>query len=309
MTNWLQKLAEVLRSFPRLKALAKTLLVKKNYLLRRWEGVRRIKDDFKAFHGRDLPDDPKMFTEKLFTWLIQLHQSDDRTYGRFVDKFEVREFVEERLGPGYLPELYWVGTIASEIPFDILPAHYVLKANHGSGQVIIVDGGVIDKVDTVERATKWLEDNFYWAGREYQYLHIKPRLMAEEILDDGFLDGPLDYRFWCFDGRPTVVQVDNHDHSINNFYDMDWNLIDLTYREDTSLPSIEMPSNFSEMVEVVLRLAIGLGFVRVDLYNLKGRIVLGELTFSPVGGMLRFFPSEWDARLGALWNLNGAPSL
>ena len=135
------------------------------------------------------------------------------------------------------------------------------------------------------------------------YIHGEAlTLMIEELLRDGYPDGPLDYRFYCFDGKPKLVQVDDHPHSINTFYDLGWKKVDLAYRPTFRPFEIERPSNFGEMCDVAAALSEGFSFVRVDLYNCAGRVVFGELTFTPASGVLRFKPQNWDMALGAMWN-------
>ena len=95
--------------------------------------------------------------------------------------------------------MYWVGTDAAEIPFNRLPSEYVVKTNHGSGSVIQVRDRV-NRDQLVETVNKWLGENYYWFGREYQYLGIPPKVFVEELIDDGYADGPRDYRFYCFAG-------------------------------------------------------------------------------------------------------------
>lgn len=296
------KIISLIKDHPNLERKLRTLLMLRRYIKRRTEGVRYLKQHYVNFFGRELPSHPQLFTEKVFKWLIYLHETDNRDFARFVDKYEVRNFVRGRLGDEYLPKLYWQGVDARSIPFDQLPETFVLKSNHGSGHVIKMHKGK-DLVNATASSARWLQENFYWAGREYQYLYIKPRLLAEELLNDGKEGGPLDYRFWCFGGVPTVVQVDNHDHSINNFYDLNWNLLDLTYREKSELPHVSLPKNFDKMIEVAALISKDFSFVRVDLYNINGRILFGELTFSPVGGRIRFSPTKWDIRFGELWKL------
>ena len=300
MSHVRKNIKTLIKAFPKLEKKVRSFLMLRKYLNRKNEGIRFLKQYYKSFYGKDLPPQPQLFTEKVFHWLIYLHKTDNRDFARFVDKYEVRHFVRKRLGDEHLPKLYWQGLDARSIPYDRLPETFILKSNHGSGHVIKIKKG-IDVGSVSARSSRWLQENFYWAGREYQYLYIKPRLLAEELLDDGREDGPLDYRFWCFNGVPKMVQVDNHDHSINNFYDLNWNLLNLTYRNDSELPDISIPENFEKMVKLASRISKGFDFVRVDLYNIHGRILFGELTFTPVGGRIKFSPIDWDTRLGELW--------
>ena len=62
---------------------------------------------------------------------------------------------------------------------------------------------------------------------------------------------------------------------------------------------IQKPKNLALMEEIANILAFD--FVRVDLYEVGGKIFVGELTFTPVGGSARWIPKEIDERLGRLW--------
>jgi hypothetical protein len=125
--------------------------------------------------------------------------------------------------------------------------------------------------------------------------------LVEPFLEDHQPDGPLDYRFWCFDGKPEVIQVDNHSHSINPFYDTDWNLLPLHYRKNAKSCTISKPENFDEMLDIARKLSADFDFARIDLYNLNGDIKFSEMTFTPAAGRAVFKPAEWDTILGQKW--------
>jgi len=114
---------------------------------------------------------------------------------------------------------------------------------------------------------------------------------------------PLDYRFWCFNGNPCVIQADNHAHDINPFFDSEWNLLDLYYRDGSARPALARPKNFEQMLVVASTLSEGFDFVRVDLYNVDGQIYFGEFTFTPAGS-LKFRPEGWDLKLGQKWQIS-----
>jgi hypothetical protein len=188
----------------------------------------------------------------------------------------------------------------SDIPFKELPEDFVVKSNHASGQVILVHG-VPDRDAIIKQIGIWLGTNIYWVAREAQYLPIKPRILIEEFLHTPDRQPPLDYRFWCFDGNVELVQVDSHDHSINQYFDVNWRPAGVATRPDAKAFAGGAPPRFEEMLELASLLSRGFGFVRVDLYNIDGRIYFGEMTFTPGGGGFRLIPPEWDERLGAKW--------
>lgn len=185
------------------------------------------------------------------------------------------------------------------------PIECMVKTNHGSGGNVLWERGG-DQARVVEQMRKSLRENFYWVSREYHYSAIPRRVLVEAFLDDDTAGGPLDYRFWCFHGSPELIQVDNHAHDINPFYDTRWNKLPLSYRKDFRSCVVPRPAQLDEMLQIAKALAQGFDFVRVDLYNIRGRVYFGELTFTPVAGKFRLSPPHWDEALGRKWAPFGA---
>ena len=275
----------------------------KRGLMRRSEGEDILLQKYVQMHGKHLNlTNPQKFTEKLFCRMISLNRKNNHKFTQLSDKYTARAYVSSEVGKEHLIKLLWHGDDPNAIPFDSLPVEYVIKTNHGSGQIIVVQGKV-DRSEVINRLSVWLKRNFYWANREYQYYHIKPRVMIEEYLRNQDGSGPLDYRFWCFKGVPEVIQVDNRAHDINPFFDTQWNQIDLYYREGASRPAIAKPIKLEQMLSIASRLSACFDFVRVDLYNIDGKIYFGELTFTPVAGGLKLQPESWDLKLGQKWEM------
>ena len=259
----------------------------KRRVMRRSEGEDILLHRYVRVHGKHLNvTNPQNFTEKLFCRMISLNRRQNPIFTQVSDKYTARAYASGKVGEQHLVKLLWHGEDPREIPFDTLPAEYVIKPNHGSGKVIVVKGKA-DRTDIISRLSVWLNSNYYWACRECQYYHIKPRVMIEEYLRSQDGSGPLDYRFWCFKGVPEVIQVDNHAHDINPFFDTKWNQLDLYYREGASRPPIAKPSNFEQMMLIASQLSAGVDFVRVDLYDINGKIYFGEFTLTPTAGQLK----------------------
>jgi hypothetical protein len=234
--------------------------------------------------------------------MVMVNRHGNPVFTQLSDKYLVRDYVREKVGERFLVNLLWHGLDPRDIPFDNLPPKCVLKTNHSSGINLIFKEGV-DHSKVVEKLQRRLNENHYWVAREFHYYRIQPRLLIEEFLDDGAASGPLDYRFWCFEGRPEVIQVDNHAHSINPFYDSSWNKLSLSYRDQFEECDICRPFSLDEMIRVASALAAGFDFVRVDLYNVHQRVYFGELTFTPVAGKLKLRPDSWDVELGRKWRM------
>ncbi len=273
----------------------------KNIIFRKSEGEIILKNIYKKNFNIDLEtESPITFSAKLFTRMILINRYGNPRFTQLADKSMVRDYVKEKIGEKYLVPLIWQGDKTSDIPFENLPSTSVIKTNHGSGGNIIARTPFDRKIITA-KLNEWLNENFYWTAREYHYYKIPRKILIEEFLEDQQPDGPLDYRFWCFHGVPEVIQVDNHKHDINPFYNTKWEPINLYYRENFKETKIQKPINYEEMLEVAKALSSDFDFVRVDLYNVKGGIYFGELTFTPAAGNFIFKPETWDKYLGDKW--------
>jgi hypothetical protein len=248
---------------------------------------------------------PQTYSEKI-PWL-KLYGQLER-YSRYADKYEVRRYVADTIGPGHLVPIIGVWDNFDAIPFDRLPDQFVLKATHGCGYNFICrDKSSLDRARLMQTANDWLSENFYVTHREPQYRHIRPRLIAEAYLQDE--SGALrDYKFPCFGSVPSLVQVlgDRARGTTETFYDRQWNLLPV---QEEGFPnaacSIERPALLGEMFGVAARLAAGFPFVRVDLYCVDGRIYFGELTFTPCNGFIAYKPGSFDRELGRMLDLSG----
>ena len=289
----------------------KRSLVRRSEILRRYDDRRWIIRRYRSIHGKDLDiKDPKTFTEKLFCKMLSVSRSGSATMTMLADKFLAREYVAEKIGKNHLVDLLWTGFDPTLVPFDSLPSQWVIKANHGSGMNIIVRGAH-DREAIIQTMRKWLSTNYYaeyyHVAREYHYNDIAPRILVESLLDDGREDGPLGYRFWCFAGQPALIHVMDHRRTINPFYDLNWQKLPLRYAPERPDVDIPKPMNYESMLAIASKLSSDLDFVRLDLYNIEGRIYFGEFTFFPRGGYLKFVPEHWDLDLGRKWVLDKLP--
>ncbi len=275
------------------------------WILRRSDGERQLLDRFAGIHGYRLDmANPQTFSEKVFCRMIRWNRRLDPRFTRLTDKLAARTYVSGVIGEEHLVPLLWHGKDAARIPFDALPANYVVKSNHGSGHIIVVKG-TADRDDITRRASEWLETNLYWMCREAQYYAIPPEVMVEEYLANPDGSDVLVYRFWCFDGVVRLLNVDNFDHTIGHFHDLDWTPLGLQLLAWRP-PKAESakPANLDAMIDIATRLSRGIDFVRVDLYNVDGKIYFNEFTFTPNAGLCGFRPREWNLKLGQMWTLS-----
>ncbi len=225
-------------------------------------------------------------------------------FSKLADKYEVRAFVEERLGKDFLTKLYMVCDRVEDIPWDTLPNSFVLKAVHSGGSqgvVIVRDLASEDRAKLIAKAKRAFKTRFGSFTNEDHYLTIKPRLIAEELLiDDETADGiPMDYKCYCFGGTVKVIEchTDRFSNHLEAFYTPDWKRLDFI----TNLPpsdDLPRPRRLREFVAAAEKLAAGFKTVRVDFYDLPDRIVFSEMTFTGASGWLDFRPKEVDHEWG-----------
>jgi hypothetical protein len=247
---------------------------------------------YARIHGKPLNlTNPQTFTEKLFWRMVMWNRGDmPPRFRRLADKYAVRAHVAGTIGEEYLIPLLWQGDDPRAIPFDRLPAEYVIKPSHAAGHVIVVRRKA-DREAIIREASGWLASDYYWHGRESQYYRIPPRILIEEYLTNEDKSPPYDYKFYCFNGRPEQILVRNHTHDICPFFDTAWNFLDFSDEVGAVRPLVPKLANLDEMVALAAKLSVGLGFVRVDFYNVKGRVYFGELTFTPAAGSSNMIPS------------------
>jgi hypothetical protein len=249
---------------------------------------------------------PQSFEEKVCYRMLF-----DRSFRwtEISDKRYVRGFVAEKVGNEYLVPLLWEGEKPDEVPFDKLPSRFVIKTTHGCGYIMLVpDKALLDRAKTVMTLQKWLGQNFCtdkYLGLEWAYKHIQPRILVEMFLDDNG-KVPRDYKFFCFSGRVEYLQInfDRFGDPYEKTLDRDFNPLNLWQGTKQYLWEIERPKQYEEMIYVAEKLAGEFDFIRVDMYNVGGRIFVGELTCYPGGGMIRWFPREYDDQLGSKWKLS-----
>lgn len=244
-------------------------------------------------------NNPKTFNEKL-QW-IKINCRDSR-YPLLVDKYEVKRIMTEILGEEYVIPNLGVWEDASDIDFDMLPERFVLKCTHDSGSVIICKDKNKLEVDKVRASlNEHMGKSAYWFGREWPYKLVKPRIIAEPYLEDE--DAQLkDYKFMCFNGNMKCCFVFSdrfEDSGVKlNVYDKDWNPMDVGRKYTTMKPGVKQPKNYALMIKFAELLSKEIPFVRVDFYEVRGKLYFGEMTFFPNSGFTAFHPENWDAILG-----------
>ena len=245
---------------------------------------------------------PVTIQDKL-NWLM-LHDSTPLK-GICADKVRVREYVKDVLGEDICVPLLKVYDKPEDIRLEDLPDKFVMKANHGFNMNIICkDKSTFNLAKRLPEIKKWMHTNFGVESGQAQYAYITPKIAVEKLLEDeNQRDSLYDYKFWCFNGVPKLWTInDGHGHGDIMYYDMDGNPEDL-YGVGT-VEKYERPAGFDKMVEYAKKLAKPFPFVRVDFYEVAGRIYLGELTFTPGNGKFRYKNKEDDVRVGNMLKLD-----
>lgn len=218
-------------------------------------------------------------------WLKLFDQ--DREIVRCSDKLGVRERVKERLGEAYLAKVHQVVDRFSEIRFEDLPSQFVIKTNHDSGTVLVVrDKAKLDYEAAKNRFTQALRRAYGWKNGEWAYAYVKPRVFVEEYLEDSS-GSPPDYKFYVVEGKARFCHYiyGRHESAKEQVINIDGDDMQLEL-----YPSFSYGDNFKKPAEWDLMIAaaeaVGRGFkcVRVDLYLIGGRILVGEMTFWPMAG-------------------------
>lgn len=257
-----------------------------------------IRWDYYLNHSRPINlGKPQRYTEKL-QWLKLYYR--DPMWTTMVDKYAVKELVSKRVGKQYVAPVLGVWHRAGEIEWDKLPDQFVLKTNHDSGNngvFIVKDKSKINKSRLVQKINRSLCTDTSKAGREWPYRDVKRCVFAEQYLEDA--TGELrDYKFFCFDGVVKYLFIATERQSGGevkfDYFDADFNHLDIVQRHPMSGKKIEKPVMFEQMKELAAKLSKGLPEVRVDLYEVDGRIYFGEYTFFHHGGIAPFHPDKWD---------------
>ncbi|OAA86972.1 ATP-grasp fold amidoligase family protein [Clostridium ljungdahlii] len=279
---------------------ATACLAAKGYL--NWiSDTNYLKMLFWARMGKKLNlSNPRTFNEKL-QWLKINNRKLE--YTTMVDKHEVRQYVKDNIGEQYLITLLggpWNNF--DEIDFDALPDQFVLKCTHDSGGVIICkDKRNFNKGAARLRLNKSLQRNYYYSGREWPYKNVKPRIIAEKYMVDDSSKDLKDYKLMCFGGKVKCSFVctnrDLNDLRVT-FFDRQWQKMPFERHYPVDSKNIQKPIGYGEMICLAEKLADNIPFVRVDFYNINGKIYFGELTFYPGCGFEEFTPEEWDHKLG-----------
>ena len=262
-----------------------------------------LKKAFKFNMRKELNlDNPQTFSEKL-QWLKLYNRKPEYTV--MVDKYLVRDYIAKTIGEEYLIPLIGVWDSPDEIDFDALPNQFVLKCNHNSGlgMYICKDKSKLDIDKVKAELAKGLKQDYYLEHREWPYKDVPRKIIAEKYMVDESGTELKDYKFFCFDGKVKMLfvakdRMTKGEETKFDFFDENFNHLPFTNGHPNSEPPYYKPENFEKMKDLAEKLSTGIPHLRVDFYNINGKIYFGELTFFHWSGMVPFEPEEWDYKLG-----------
>lgn len=253
-------------------------------------------------------ENPQTFSEKM-QWLKLYNRKSN--YTNMVDKYAVKKYVANIIGDEYIIPTIHVWDNAEEIDFNQLPEQFVLKATHDSGRVIICkDKSKLDWSQAIKEMSKSLKRNFYSVTREWPYKNVPRRIIAEKFMSSDKkteASDLRDYKFFCFSGKVHFFKIDFGrfiEHHAN-YYSPDGCLLDFGESDFAPVPDakLKLPENLNEMILLAEKLAGDEPFIRVDFYNIDGKIYFGELTFFPNSGFGKWTTYDADINIGKLITL------
>lgn len=250
---------------------------------------------------------PKTFNEKL-QWLKLYDRKPE--YTSMVDKYAVKKYVAARIGEEYIIPTLGVWNRPEDIDWESLPNQFVLKTTHGggnSGVVICKNKATFDRNKAVEKLRKSYILDIYKSSREWVYKDVDKKIIAESYIEDSQTKELRDYKFFCFNGEVKYMFVaserQKREEPYFDFFDSEYNILPIKQGHPNSTNKPQKPNCFEEMKSIASKLAQNIPHVRVDLYEVNGKIFFGELTFFHFAGFVPFQPHEWDYKFGELLKL------
>jgi len=253
---------------------------------------------------------PTSFNEKLF-WK-KIHDRNP-LLPVTADKYQVGSYIKEVLGEEQAQEIFipllYVTDKPETIPFERLSPPYILKPNHASGRNIMVENGNYKQEEIIKTCKRWLQTPYGLESLEWAYQSIKRKIVIQKLLKDENGKLPeIEYKFYIFHGKCELIRVDSDlncvlHHLKRVFFKPDWKMLDVTHSNRERGPYINSPDDLSKMIKIAEELSRPFDFVRVDLYNINGKIYFGELTHYPASGTGKFESQYFDFTLGKYWKI------
>ncbi len=260
-----------------------------------------VKRMYQIHMGKPLNlENPELYTEKLQWLKLYDHRPE---YTVMVDKYAAKDYVASKIGSQYVIPLLGVWERVEDIDFDALPDSFVLKTTHDSGGIVVCkDKSSLDISAAKRKLRHFLKRDYYSCNREWPYKNVKHRIIAETYMEDKLQGELRDYKFFTFGGEPKVLYIAQgrgaDEPTVADFFDMDFQHLPFTIDHEMAPIPPEKPQNFELMKELAAKLGEGTPQLRVDFYEVDGKVYFGELTFFHCSGMEQFHPAEWNRIFG-----------
>ncbi len=255
---------------------------------------------FQEIMGYELDlEHPKTYCEKM-QWLKLYNRQ--LIYTTMVDKYEAKKYIAEKIGEQYVIPTFGVWDRVEDIELTHLPEQFVLKTTHDSGGVVICkDKRQLDFAEAKKILNKHLNRNYFYCGREWPYKNVVPRILAEKLLQSEAGNEIQDYKIHCFNGKAKILYVTSDRFNGRglkaDYFDANFNKLDIRWELPNSNYTINKPVHFELMKTLAERLSEGIPTIRVDFYEVDGKVYVGELTFFDGSGFCDI-SGDWDNILG-----------
>jgi hypothetical protein len=277
------------------------------------------KELFLKIHGYPLDlENPKTFNEKL---VCKKLFDRNPLIPLTADKYRARQYIKDKIGweaENHLIPLLYVTDNPETIPFDKLPMEYIIKPNNAAGRWILAEGidGLkkydinyihkerlnLSKEEIINECKKWFKTVHGQEWYEWAYSQIDPLIIIEKLLKEENGNLPSDYRFAMFNGECKFMYITSPRLKTFNYYDANWNALDIKREGHAVAPLIDKPKRFNKMIEFAKKLSKPFDFVRIDFYLVDDYIYFGEITHYPGSGHAKF-PKEIDLQFGSYWEI------
>lgn len=250
---------------------------------------------------------PKSFNEKL-QWL-KMHDHNP-AYTQMVDKLAVKDYISKKIGDEYVVPLIGAWDKFEDIDFDKLPETFVLKCTHDSGGLVICkDKSKLDIAKARKKINHCLRKDYYIGTREWPYRDVQKKIIAEQLLTEPGQPAPRDYKILCFNGKPKLIELHQNrftNRQTQDFYDTSWKKTSISQGgwNGVSKTDAPRPGNLDQMLSLSETLAEGTACMRVDWYDINGKLYFGEITFYDGSGIDAFDDYNDDLMMGSWIDLN-----
>lgn len=278
------------------------LFLQKYGFFNKMDDEKYLQKLYYSIFGKELRlNNPQTYNEKL-QWLKLYNRKKE--YTEMVDKARAKEYVSKIIGSDYVIPTIGIYDSFSNIDFSSLPNQFVIKCTHDSGGIVICrDKSSFDQKTAFRKIQKSLKNNYYLQWREWPYKDVPHKIIIEQYMEDQNTRELRDYKFFTFGGKVKLMFIATDRQSTSeetkfDFFDENYNHLNINNGHPNAHSIPQKPENFELMKELAEKLSVGIPHLRVDFYEINGKVYFGELTFFHWSGLVPFEPEEWDEIMG-----------